>query len=188
MACLGLANRLWTCCKNKNGSSVLCRSTNCRCVSRKRSNVLVDSKVSRLVQNNFVPKPVIRHPIQIYIGEKWRGCWNSGAGAFTFAAVFQNYGSDPVAQLVEHLTFNQGVMGSSPIGITLQLLKSLYLNRLQGLFYWRCRLRCRFAPFGQFQTRFSRRLWHTFGLTANRAKFSPAFPSKSPLKLQLFGL
>ena len=26
--------------------------------------------------------------------------------------------SDPVAQSVEHLTFNQGVMGSSPIGIT----------------------------------------------------------------------
>ena len=26
---------------------------------------------------------------------------------------------DPVAQSVEHLTFNQGVMGSSPIGITL---------------------------------------------------------------------
>jgi hypothetical protein len=25
---------------------------------------------------------------------------------------------DPVAQSVEHLTFNQGVMGSSPIGIT----------------------------------------------------------------------
>ncbi len=25
---------------------------------------------------------------------------------------------DPVAQPVEHLTFNQGVMGSNPIGIT----------------------------------------------------------------------
>ncbi len=79
------------------------------------------------------------------------------------------------------LTFNQGVMGSNPIEITLQLPKSLCLNRLQGLFYWRCR----FAP---FQTRFSRRLRHTFSLPANRAKLSPAFPSKSPLEFQQFGL
>ncbi len=30
----------------------------------------------------------------------------------------QPFLDDPVAQAVEHLTFNQGVMGSSPIGIT----------------------------------------------------------------------
>lgn len=70
--------------------------------------------------------------------------------------------SDPVAQSVEHLTFNQGVMGSSPIGITLHLDKSLYLNGLQGLFYWRCRLRCRFALFWSFRIGFSA-YWHTFG-------------------------
>lgn len=33
--------------------------------------------------------------------------------------------ADPVAQSVEHLTFNQGVMGSSPIGITRKTLAVL---------------------------------------------------------------
>ena len=41
--------------------------------------------------------------------------------------------SDPVAQSVEHLTFNQGVMGSSPIGIT--TCKANFLNfRLLAFF------------------------------------------------------
>lgn len=38
--------------------------------------------------------------------------------------------SDPVAQSVEHLTFNQGVMGSSPIGITDAKANELFFNLL----------------------------------------------------------
>ena len=43
--------------------------------------------------------------------------WIFGVGGFIFAPAFEKAG-DLVAQSVEHLTFNQGVMGSSPIGIT----------------------------------------------------------------------
>ena len=41
----------------------------------------------------------------------------NGAGSTPVSAAINN---DFVAQLVEHLTFNQGVMGSSPIGVTIQ--------------------------------------------------------------------
>ena len=41
-------------------------------------------------------------------------------------------GDDLVAQLVEHITFNDGVLGSSPNGIT----KSLISNFLIRLFYF----------------------------------------------------
>ncbi len=37
---------------------------------------------------------------------------------------------DSVAQLVEHLTFNQGVLGSTPSGITLFFYYSKEVNRI----------------------------------------------------------
>ena len=43
---------------------------------------------------------------------------------------------DSVAQLVEHNTFNVGVLGSSPSGITKQLKKRLTYNKL-GVFLFR---------------------------------------------------
>lgn len=43
----------------------------------------------------------------------------------TFALAYRNNGVDPLAQLVEHNTFNVRVMGSSPMRVTVFLpLKS----------------------------------------------------------------
>ena len=39
---------------------------------------------------------------------------------------------EPVAQPVEHLTFNQGVMGSNPIGLTNNFNNLSELHILQG--------------------------------------------------------
>ena len=44
---------------------------------------------------------------------------------------------DLVAQLVEHYTFNVGVLGSSPSGITeKQILKLLQTRNYRGFAYW----------------------------------------------------
>jgi hypothetical protein len=52
---------------------------------------------------------------------------------------------EPLAQLVEHLTFNQGVTGSSPVWLTIQLCRSGGIGRrarLKIVF----RKECRFDP------------------------------------------
>ncbi len=41
------------------------------------------------------------------------------------SAIFDKVQYEPLAQLVEHLTFNQGVVGSSPTWLTFLLLQSL---------------------------------------------------------------
>lgn len=62
----------------------------------------------------------------------------------------QPFLDDPVAQAVEHLTFNQGVMGSSPIGITSETsaLVSVWLVRAScfGAVVMACRIGYRSGP------------------------------------------
>ncbi len=40
----------------------------------------------------------------------------------------RNWGKDPVAQPVEHITFNDRVLGSNPSGITLFKIKVFHKN------------------------------------------------------------
>ena len=46
-----------------------------------------------------------------------------------------NNRDDSVAQLVEHYTFNVGVLGSSPSGVTTNENKPLLINRLARVLF-----------------------------------------------------
>ena len=53
---------------------------------------------------------------------------------FIFARLFLKQAIDLVAQLVEHNTFNVGVLGSSPSGITVLILNSLIYIQMSASF------------------------------------------------------
>ena len=76
-------------------------------------------------------------PLKAFFGKKFRKYLVVSKKGCTFAPAFEKHA--PVAQLVEHLTLNQGVQGSNPCGFgkkhtVIRSLKAPFFNEISAKF------------------------------------------------------